>query len=57
MVFIVPEEKRERDELQHQEKKEVGILSDEEKNIAHSWVMFLKFEGKTSYLITNGYRS
>jgi hypothetical protein len=40
MIFIVPEKKSKRGNLQHQKEKEIGILSDEEKNVTHGEVKF-----------------
>ena len=37
MVFVVTEKKGKGSDLQHQKKQEVGVFSDEEKNIAHRW--------------------
>jgi hypothetical protein len=36
MKFVVPEQKRKGNDLQHQEEEKIKIPSDEEKNVSHS---------------------
>jgi hypothetical protein len=35
MEFVIPEEKGQRDDLQHQEEEEVEMPSNKEKNVTH----------------------